>query len=832
MYEYTGLELGALYSNIVGSLGFFIIISYLYWQERPPYLKSWAYFWALLAASYILAAVVFIDYTSFSLFFYNLIIILAAFFLLKGSINFTAHQVCQPWKLLGLAAFISVLIGTYLENWAISFTSSLAYLSLAYLVTGVLLLKDPGRFITSLTGGAAAGFGIISLFYPFIYQEPWFRPQGLIISGLLALLFGLGLIAMHFESLFSNLKEVKARYQNLVETQENLICRFKPDTTLTFVNKACSKAFGLPEDELLGKKLSELIPEENREFALNKLEEVKEKNSALTYEHKVVDKNGQALYQRWTNYPVYDEQGKIKEFQAVGVDISEIKAIEEKLKKQNYKIKKLHEMAFDLKEINSIQEVCQKTVEAAENVLEFQFCNIRLLEDDRLVNKAVSSETDVELAPRPITENSISSKTYQEGKSIIVDNIENTADADPLASSYRSGISIPIGNHGVFQAISSEVSAYDREDIELAELMISHTTAALDRICYQEELKYETFHDSLTGLYNRRFIEKEMERLDTERQLPLSIIMIDVNGLKIINDAFGHKKGDELIAKVADILRSSLRHEDIIARWGGDEFLILLPQTGREETRELVKRLKGSCAATMGDELPISLGIGTAIKETPEEDIADIVDKADNIMYKDKLTASKGGENELLASLLSTLYAKSNETEEHTGRLAETADKFGRKLGLSEEQLYNLSLLADLHDIGKVTISEDVLLNPDNLSEKEWELMKRHPKKGAQIAASTEEFAHIARDIMSHHERWDGRGYPQGLKGEEIPLLARIIAIVDAYDVMTHDSSYKPAVSKEEALRELEDCAGTRYDPGLVEEFVELMKEEENLLGA
>jgi len=825
LYEYTGLELGALYSNIIGSLGFFIVISYLYWQERRSYLKSWAYFWALSAASFILAAVFSLDYTSFSLFFYNLIIILAAFFLLKGSINFTDHRVCQRWKVLGLAAFIFLVIGSYLEIWAVSFIASLTYLSLAYLVTGALLLKDPGNFITRLTGGAAAGFGIITLFYPYIYQADWFSPQGMIISGLLATLFGLGLIAMHFEVLFSNLKEVKARYQNLVETQESLICRFKPDTTLTFVNKACSEAFGLPKDELLGKKLIELIPEEHQELILTRLAEVEKQNGPLTYEHKVIEKSGGVLYQRWTNYPVHDKDGNIKEFQAVGVDISEIKAVEDRLKKQNYKIKKLHELAFELKEISSTAKVCQKTVEAAENVLEFQFCNIRLVEDDRLVNKAVSSKTDVELKPRPLSENSISRRTYQEGESIIVDNIENSPDADPVASSYRSGISIPIGNHGVFQAISSEQGAYTREELELAELLISHTTAALDRINYQEELEYETFHDSLTGLYNRKFVEKEIERLDTGRQLPISIIMIDVNGLKIINDAFGHRKGDELIKKVADILRSSLRHEDIIARWGGDEFLILLPQTGRDETRELINRLKHNCAATMGDELPISLGIGTAIKENPGQDIAGIVDKADNIMYKDKLTANKGSENRLLASLLGTLYDKSNETEEHTTRLAEIADKFGRKLGLSEEQLYNLSLLADLHDIGKVTIPEAVLLNPEELSESDWELIRRHPQKGAQIAASTEEFAHIARDIMSHHERWDGRGYPRGLKGEEIPLLARIIAIVDAYDVMTHDSSYKPAIGHEEALRELEDCAGTRYDPELVEEFVGIMRD-------
>jgi len=152
----------------------------------------------------------------------------------------------------------------------------------------------------------------------------------------------------------------------------------------------------------------------------------------------------------------------------------------------------------------------------------------------------------------------------------------------------------------------------------------------------------------------------------------------------------------------------------------------------------------------------------------------------------------------------------------------------GEKIGLSREELNHLSLLTNLHDIGKVNIAEEILKKPSDLTDLEWETIKKHPEKGFAIAMAIKEFAPVADSILAHHERWDGDGYPQGLKGEETPYLARIISIVDAYDVMTTGRPYQQAVSKEEALAEIIKCAGGQFDPELAEEFVEMMRKDEN----
>ncbi len=339
----------------------------------------------------------------------------------------------------------------------------------------------------------------------------------------------------------------------------------------------------------------------------------------------------------------------------------------------------------------------------------------------------------------------------------------------------------------------------------------------------EKELNYALFHDHLTGLYNRRFFEAEMERLDTKRQFPLAIIMIDINGLKIINDSYGHDKGDKMLQKAAKILQDSVRAEDIVARLGGDEFALLLPKTNQATTEIICERIREKCQASSTDEIPISLGLGFSLKERTEQDIYKVLDKADSNMQKDKLTASRSTKNRVVKGLLNTLGTKTAETEEHTIRMTNLALNLGHQLNLNQNQLNDLALLATLHDIGKVVIPEAVLNKPGDLNKAEWDKIKEHPERGYRIALATEEFAHVAEYILYHHEKWDGSGYPEGLKKEEIPLLARIIAIIDAYDVMTNRRPYKEPISKEQALREIKNCAGSQFDPRLAEKFNQII---------
>ncbi|SDM48304.1 HD-GYP domain-containing protein, partial [Halarsenatibacter silvermanii] len=233
---------------------------------------------------------------------------------------------------------------------------------------------------------------------------------------------------------------------------------------------------------------------------------------------------------------------------------------------------------------------------------------------------------------------------------------------------------------------------------------------------------------------------------------------------------------------------------------------------------------ENACEKAEFGDIPITLGVGVAAKHDTEEKFEDFMARADGRMYKDKLTKAYSAENKLVQNMLNALSAKSQETMEHAMRMTELAHRLGEKIGLSNEQINNLSLLASLHDIGKTTISKDILNKPEDLTAEEWDIIKEHPERGYNIASATEEFGPIARAILCHHERWDGRGYPKGLAGEEIPLLSRIISIVDSYDVMTAGRPYKDALSKEATFQEIERCAGSQFDPELAEKFVKMMK--------
>lgn len=341
---------------------------------------------------------------------------------------------------------------------------------------------------------------------------------------------------------------------------------------------------------------------------------------------------------------------------------------------------------------------------------------------------------------------------------------------------------------------------------------------------HQQQILYLSYRDHLTGLYNRRFIEEEMMRLDNSFQLPLAVIMGDVNGLKLTNDVFGHQAGDQLLKSMAEVLQESCRPGDIIARWGGDEFLIMLPSATAEQAQEIMERITVKCRAKSLGDMSLNVSLGCAVKTSRDESLVQIIREAEERMYHRKLLEGRSHRNTIINTLLGTLFEKSMETEEHAKRLEHYCNLVGRMLKLSPHELDNLTLFAMLHDIGKVAIRESVLQKPGPLSPGEWEEMKRHSEIGYRIAQSSPELSIIAEYILSHHEHWNGEGYPRGLKGEEIPLISRILAVVDAFDAMTTDRVYRMSVSEKEALEELKRNAGAQFDPVVTEAFCSLFK--------
>ncbi|MDK2984922.1 MAG: hypothetical protein PWQ96_564 [Clostridia bacterium] len=343
----------------------------------------------------------------------------------------------------------------------------------------------------------------------------------------------------------------------------------------------------------------------------------------------------------------------------------------------------------------------------------------------------------------------------------------------------------------------------------------------------EKQIKYLSFHDKLTGLYNRTYFEEEMHRLEKSRSFPVSIIVGDLDGLKIINDTLGHYRGDELLRRFARIIRDQFRSSDVVARIGGDEFAIILPQTSRQTVEEVIFRIRRVIEENnVHEQLPLSISLGTATAENPGQSLWETFKEADNRMYRDKLARGTDPLRATVRVLKLALAEKDYLASGHTERLKKMTRLMGEALGLSSAELSDLSLLAEIHDIGKLGVPDYILCKPSALSEKEKEEIKKHPEIGYRIACSIPVLVPIAELIRQHHEWWNGEGYPQGLRGEEVNLLSRILAIADAYDAMTSDRPYRKALSKEKALAELRRCEGIQFDPTLVGVFEKIILEQ------
>lgn len=341
---------------------------------------------------------------------------------------------------------------------------------------------------------------------------------------------------------------------------------------------------------------------------------------------------------------------------------------------------------------------------------------------------------------------------------------------------------------------------------------------------FAQKLEYVSLHDQLTGLHNRVYFEEQLKRLSRSEEFPVSIIVADVNGLKLVNDTLGHHKGDNLLTACARILRQTLRRSDIVARVGGDEFVALLPRTDEAAGTAILQRLRAAIEQhnCRRPQLPLSVSFGMATAQDPKELLKEAYRKADDLMYREKLYLGTSARGQIVNALVAALAERDHLTEGHARRLAHWCRILGERLGLSPHQMANLSLLAKVHDIGKVGIPDTILFKPGPLTEEEWEIMRQHPEKGYRIALASPELAGVADLILKHHERWDGSGYPLGLKGEEIPIECRILAIVDAFDAMTSEVPYRKTRTVEEAWQEVRRGAGTQFDPQLVEVFLQL----------
>lgn len=350
-----------------------------------------------------------------------------------------------------------------------------------------------------------------------------------------------------------------------------------------------------------------------------------------------------------------------------------------------------------------------------------------------------------------------------------------------------------------------------------------------ERKRYEQSIVYLSYRDPLTNLHNRRYYSDELVRLSQDKYYPLSIIIADINGLKIMNDAFGHDAGDLLLCTIADELIQVFKDETRIARIGGDEFVVLLPRTSFDNAHLMIDEAKARIEnrTVQGMTVSVSFGLSTNLGDVS---IQETIKLAEDDMYAHKLFEVSSHRNETIKTILKTLHEKNPREEKHSERVSNICVQIGLALGMKSEEISLLKAISNLHDIGKIAIDDAILNKPGKLDEREWEQIKRHPEIGYRILSTSPEYAEIAQDILSHHERYDGKGYPRGLKESNIPIRARIITIADSYDAMVSERPYRKPLTHQQAIDEIKRNLGTQFDPHIGQVFIELYERQHEVI--
>ena len=594
--------------------------------------------------------------------------------------------------------------------------------------------------------------------------------------------------------------ENKIEFKKLVELLPEIVARTDKEFNIIFLNDYGLKATGYTKEDIRkGLNVFEIIKEEDKSKAKENIEKILKKQRIGLNEYILVRKDGSNFLALANSNVIEDDEGAFLGLRIVAMDLTEKKKAEEKIREGEQKYQFLAENVNDIIFVQDMNLNIKYASSSATKIFGYETKDIA-----RIKIKDIMTKDSYKIA--------ISSfKKYlglaQKDKTIDVPLMEyeyirkdrSTFWGELKVGFTRDSEGSLTGSLGVLRDVTERKKA-------------------------EEKLKYISFHDSLTGLYNRAYFEEELKRLDTDRQLPLSIIVGDINGLKLVNDAFGHVKGDLHLCKASRVLEESCRKEDIIARWGGDEFSIVLPKTKKENVNKIIKRIRSMANKIKENEIPLSISLGFSIKEKPDQDIKTVIQAAEYNMYSRKLIERKSVSSSIIAALERTMWEKSHETREHAERIKKLALKLGNSIDLHQNKLDELMLLSALHDIGKIAIPEDIIRKDGKLTQKEWIIIKKHPEIGYNICATSPQLVNIAEAVLAHHEWWNGSGYPQGLKGTNIPIASRIIAIVDSYDVMVTGRNYKKPLEKDEAIKELKRYSGIQFDPKLVKIFIEILK--------
>lgn len=621
------------------------------------------------------------------------------------------------------------------------------------------------------------------------------------------------------------LRESEEQYRAIVENSHDAIYIFS-ENRIVYANQNLAILLGVDPKDIATTNVLEYIHPDDRLTIKRYIK--KQKAGKKTFSHceaRIKSTMGQFKFIELNlNRILY--KGKEAFIWAIS-DISERKAAEE-LQKALYLISETVNSSLDLEKLYlSVHQIIGQLI-LAENF----FIAIYDENSDTVTFPYHVDEKDKNPGPRK-NGKGLTEYVIRTGQAVVVSEVDHDklireGKVRKIGVLHVNWLGVPLrtGEDKVFGVLGvkshKDSIPYTKKDKDILSFVSHQVAMAIKRKQDETRLQYLSFRDSLSGLYNRRYFEEEMRRMDQRRQGSVGLIVLDVDGLKLVNDMFGHDSGDKLLFNVASLLTSCFREEDVVARIGGDEYSILLHDANEDVVESACKRLQERIFLENIDNNhpPLSLSIGFAVSDDPKKPMSELFKEADSNMYREKLARGQSVHHSIVQTILKLLEERDFIKDGHIDRMQNIVVNLGEKCGLSTYELGDLCLFAQFHDVGKIGILNSILLKPGPLTVGEMKEMQSHSEIGHRIARSSPDLLPIADLILKHHEWWNGEGYPLGLSGKSIPLACRILAIADAYDAMTSDRPYRKAMSHEQAIAELKRHAGVQFDPELVEKFI------------
>ena len=655
----------------------------------------------------------------------------------------------------------------------------------------------------------------------------------------------------------------EVRYRRLFETaQDGILILGAENAQIIDVNPFLTDLLGYSKQELLGKKLWDIGLLEDKFTSRKAFRELQDEGYIRYEDLPLATKDGRVIEVEFVSNVYMIDSDKV--IQCNIRDITDRKRAEKALEQRAREFTLLDRAAKSLGESASLNTVLEVSLRCVLECLDLPLGTLYLLDKTAgelvlSIHKGVSDEFAEALGRIPLGI-SMTGKAAETGEVLATADaaqdgrVANNHKLCLESENIRGFVSAPLKSGdkivGVIGAGAHSPRDFSGADIRLLEILGGQIGVAIESAQLLEKMSWLSITDELTGLYNRRYFY-EVLKAEVHRSQRYGdrfcVVMIDIDGFKKFNDKFGHASGDRMLKAFAETLKLGSRKSDIVCRYGGDEFAIILPKTDTERAIKLADRTRSmfvqTCEVQYGiAECPLSLSAGIAEFRETFETADSLIFLADCALYDAK---RRGGSKSIpvadlrvpphedlsiatleeVSALVAIVDARDSLTYGHSSRVAAMSEIIGEALGMPKNELAQLGAAALLHDIGKLEIPDSILTKPGKPTEHEWKVLKRHARDGAKIVSHVKDLGALVPLILHHHEWYNGTGYPDQLKGEYIPLGSRIISIADAYDTMTTPRPYRNLLSIEEALQELTRCSGTQFDPKLVELFHQAINE-------